>query len=95
MKKALIIPAVLALPACSSLTPVDDPVYLRITDVEARLIRIERVLESDSLVALAGDINSLRAEVQQLLGQVENLSFELAFYTEMPVDVSSLEHVVE
>jgi tol-pal system protein YbgF len=73
----LLLPAVFCLPACSSLTPVDDPVYLRITDLEARLLRIERVLENESLISLAGDISSLRTEVQQLLGEVETLGFEL------------------
>ena len=77
MRKLLLIPAALILPACSSLTPVDDPVYLRITDLEARLVRIERVLDNDSLVSLAGDISSLRDEVQQLTGDVETLRFDL------------------
>lgn len=77
MRKLLLVASGMALAACSSLTPVDDPVYLRITDVEARLIRIERVLENESLIALAADISSLRTEVQQLLGEVETLRFDL------------------
>ena len=77
MRKILLLPAAIGLAACSSLTPVDDPVYLRIQDMEARLIRIERVLENESLISLAGDITSLRNEVQQLLGEVETLRFEL------------------
>lgn len=82
MRKVLLLPAALSLPACSSLTPVDDPVYFRINDLEARLIRIERVLENDSLIALAGDISSLRTEVQQLLGEVETIRFEVNRQTE-------------
>jgi tol-pal system protein YbgF len=77
VQKILLVPAALGLAACSSLTPVDDPVYLRIQDMEARLIRMERVLENDSVLSLAGDITSLRSEVQQLLGEVETLSFEM------------------
>jgi tol-pal system protein YbgF len=77
VKKLYLLSCTLILPACSSLTPVNDPVYLRITDVEARLIRIERVLENESLIALAGDISALRSEVQSLLGEVETLGFEL------------------
>ena len=60
---------------CSSLTPADDPVYLRLTDVEARLIRIERVLENESLIELATEISSLRAETQSLRGEIETLQF--------------------
>lgn len=77
MKHLYLLSLVLILPACSSLTPVNDPVYLRITDIEARLIRIERVLENESLISLAGDIAALRSEVQTLLGEVETLGFEL------------------
>ena len=77
MNKFYLSLALVGLGGCSSLTPADDPVYFRITDIEARLIRIERVLENDSLIALAGDISSLRTEVQQLLGEVETLRFEL------------------
>jgi len=77
VRKILLLPVALGLPACSSLTPVDDPVYLRVQDLEARLIRIERLLENDSLISLAGDISSLRGEVQQLTGDVETLRYEL------------------
>jgi tol-pal system protein YbgF len=77
MNKLCLLSLALILPACTSLTPVNDPVYLRITDVEARLIRIERVLENESLIALAGDISSLRSEVQALLGEVDTLRFEI------------------
>jgi tol-pal system protein YbgF len=48
-----------------------------VTDIEARLLRIERVLENESLIALAGDISALRTELQQLLGEVETLRFDL------------------
>jgi tol-pal system protein YbgF len=62
---------------CTSLTPVNDPVYLRLQGLEARLIQIERVLENDSLIELAGNISGLRNEVQTLLGDVETMRFEL------------------
>ena len=77
MRKPLLLMSLAGLGACSSLTPIDDPVYLRINDLEARLIRIERVLDNDSLISLAGDISSLRTETQQLLNEVETLRFEL------------------
>ncbi|HZL96106.1 MAG TPA: tol-pal system protein YbgF [Vicinamibacterales bacterium] len=77
MRKTLLLTSLASLGACSSLTPIDDPVYLRINDLEARLIRIERVLENESLISLATDIASLRTEVQSLLGQVETLGFEV------------------
>ena len=61
---------------CSSLTPTEDPVYLRLTDVEARLLRIERVVENESLIELASQISQLQAESQALRGELETLRFE-------------------
>jgi tol-pal system protein YbgF len=77
VRKTLLLTSLACLGACTSLTPINDPVYLRINDLEARLIRIERVLENESLISLAADIASLRTEVQSLLGQVETLGFEV------------------
>ena len=76
MRKTLLLTGLASLAACSSLTPIDDPVYLRINDIEARLIRIERVLENESLIQLAADISSLRTEVQAMRGEIETLGFE-------------------
>jgi tol-pal system protein YbgF len=61
---------------CSSLTPADDPVALRVTDMEARLMRIERVVENQSLVQLAGELDRLRSESAALRGEIETLRFE-------------------
>ena len=65
-----------ALAACSTITPTDDPVYLRIQDLEARLMRIERVVNNESLIELAGQIEQMRADVSALRGEVETLRFE-------------------
>ena len=70
----LSLPALLA--GCSSLTPTEDPVYLRLTDIEARLMRIERVVENESLIELATQISQLQAETQSLRGDIETLRFE-------------------
>ena len=77
MRKTLLLTGLASLAACSSLTPIDDPVYLRINDIEARLIRIERVLDNESLIQLAADISSLRTEVQAMRGEIETLGFEV------------------
>ncbi len=62
--------------ACSSLTPTDDPVYLRLDDIEARLMRMERVFENESLIELAGQVNQIQSDLQELRGEVETLRFE-------------------
>ena len=62
--------------ACSTLTPEEDPVALRMQDLEARVIRMERVVENQSLVQLASELESLRSETAALRGQLETLRFE-------------------
>jgi tol-pal system protein YbgF len=61
---------------CSTLSPTEDPAALRMTDIEARLIRIERVVENQSLVQLAAELDRLRSETAALRGQLETLKFE-------------------
>ena len=64
------------LAGCTTITPTDDPVYLRLQDLEARLIRIERVVNNESLIQLANQLEQLRADTQALRGEVETLRFE-------------------
>ncbi len=61
---------------CSTLSPAEDPLALRMTDIEARLIRIERVVENQSLVELSSEIERLRSETSALRGEIETLRFE-------------------
>lgn len=76
--RMLILPiaAAVAAAGCSSLTPAEDPVYLRITDVEARLMRVERVVQNESLIQLASELQQLRSETAALRGDIETLRFE-------------------
>jgi tol-pal system protein YbgF len=62
--------------ACSSLTPTEDPVYLKMTDLEARVIRIERVVENQSLTQIVSQLEQLRAETASLRGEIETLRYE-------------------
>ena len=61
---------------CSSLSPSEDPVALRMQDLEARVIRIERVVENQSLVQLSSEIERLRSETTALRGELDTLRFE-------------------
>jgi tol-pal system protein YbgF len=49
---------------------------LRMTDLEARLIRIERVLDNQSLIELSTQLAQLQSDAQALRGEVETLRFE-------------------
>ena len=62
----------------SSLTPQPEPQSLQLADIEARLIRLERILSNDSLIQLANQINQLQQEIQSLRGEVETQQFQLS-----------------
>ena len=68
---ALALAAAMVLPACATLGSQEDPVQLRLDDLDARLGRIERVVTNQSLVELSQRIDALQAEVRQLRGQTE------------------------
>ncbi len=65
-----------AVAGCTSLSPTEDPVYLRLTDMEARLIRIERVIDNQSLLQIANQLEQLQAETRGLRGELETLVYE-------------------
>jgi tol-pal system protein YbgF len=65
-----------AVAGCTSLSPTEDPVYLRLTDMEARLMRIERVVDNQSLLQIANQLDQLQAETRELRGELETLRHE-------------------
>jgi tol-pal system protein YbgF len=65
-----------AVVGCTTYSPTEDPVALKLTDLEARMIRIERVLDNQSLVQLAGELSALRSETQMLRGELETLRYD-------------------
>lgn len=76
--KKLLTPIVIALAAvgCSTISAAEDPVKLKVTDLEARMIRIERVVENQSLIQLSSELEQLRSETAQLRGEIETLRYE-------------------
>lgn len=87
MRIILTLPLVAMLAACSSLSPQEDPVYLRLNDIEARLLRMERVFENESLIQLSSDVDQLRSDVQTLRGEVETLGREMENQAERQRDL--------
>lgn len=66
----------IAVAGCATVPPEEDPVYLKLTDLEARLMRIERVIDNQSILELANRLDQLQSQQQVLRGEVETLQFE-------------------
>src|ERR1700760_1250248 len=66
--------AVLAvLAGCASTPPEEDPVQIKLNDLDARVARIERVVSNQSLVQLAQNLDSVQAETRRLRGRIDEL----------------------
>jgi len=67
------VPLALALAGCATTPPEEDPVQLRLADLDARLGRVERVVNNQSLVDLGRRLDALEADVRSLHGATEEL----------------------
>jgi tol-pal system protein YbgF len=77
MKRILIPIGIIAVAAgCQTITAAENPVTLKLTDLEARVLRIERVVENQSLVQLAGQLDQLEQETKSLRGEIEKLRYD-------------------
>src|SRR3954465_3804896 len=56
-----------------AVSPEEDPVQIRLNDLDARLQRIERVMTNQSLLEMAQHIDALQAEIRTMRGEVELL----------------------
>ena len=59
--------------AACAVSPEQDPVQIRLKDLDNRVQRIERVLTNQSLLDLAQRIEALQADVRTIRGEVELL----------------------
>jgi tol-pal system protein YbgF len=64
---------VVALAGCSLTRSGEDPVQLRLNDLDARLTKIERIMSNQSLLDMAQHLDAVQAEVRTLRGQVDEL----------------------
>jgi tol-pal system protein YbgF len=65
--------AALLASGCASTPPEQDPVFLRMNDIDARLAKVERIVGNQSLVELSQQLTSLQEEVRSLRGDLELL----------------------
>ena len=85
MKRSLPSIALIVLTVCSALTSPpasaarreeEEALALKVTDLEARLIRIEKILENQSLIQLANELDQLRNETKAMRGELDTLRYE-------------------
>ncbi len=73
----LIATAVIGLAGCASTPPEQDPVQIKLNDLETRLQRIEHLMSNQSLLQLANESEALRADVRGMHDDVDKLGNEL------------------
>jgi outer membrane murein-binding lipoprotein Lpp len=69
--------AVLALAGCATTPPEEDPVQIKLNDLDTRLARIERVVANQSLLDLSNQIEALRTDVRAMHNDVDVLNHTL------------------
>ena len=77
MRRASLIVVLASLSACVSTAPEQDPVVQRVSEVDGRLLRIERILSNQSLLEQSQKVESLSTEVRALRGQLEQLQHQI------------------
>jgi tol-pal system protein YbgF len=76
MRRASLVLAALVcgtLAGCASTPPEEDPVVQKLSELDGRLLRIERVLANQSLLDLSQRIEAAQAETRALRGQLDEL----------------------
>jgi tol-pal system protein YbgF len=62
---------------CATTPPEEDPVHIKLNDLDTRLARIERVVSNQSLLDMANQVESLRSDVRAMHNDVDVLSHAL------------------
>lgn len=57
--------------------PEEDPLFIKMTDIDNRLARVERVIDNESLMNLVEQLEVLRSDTQALRNQLETLQFQV------------------
>ena len=77
VKVALVIAGAAVLTGCVTVPPEEDPVVQKLTELDSRLLRLERVLANQSLLDLSQRIEAAQAEARVLRGRIDELQHSL------------------
>jgi tol-pal system protein YbgF len=66
-----------AVAGCATTPPEEDPVHIKLNDLDTRLARIDRVVSNQSLLDMANQVESLRSDVRAMHNDVDVLSHSL------------------
>ncbi|MDA1063209.1 MAG: tol-pal system protein YbgF [Proteobacteria bacterium] len=103
MRLFWVLPAI-CIAGCSLLTtPADDPVLLKLDELDRRLQAIERVMENQSLVQLTQQVDTLERRTDELHGLTETLEHDATgtadrqrqLYADLDVRIQELEASVQ
>ena len=64
----------LTLAGCATTPPEEDPVQIKLNDLDTRLTRIERVMQNQSLLELSNQLEALRADIRGMHNDVDQLN---------------------
>lgn len=67
----------LALTGCAATPPDEDPVQIKLKDLDTRLARIERVVANQSLLELSNQSESLRTDLRAMHNDIDQLTNSL------------------
>jgi tol-pal system protein YbgF len=67
----------LAVSGCATTPPEEDPVQIKLNDIDTRLTRIERVVANQSLLDLSNQVEALRTDVRAMHNDVDVLNHTL------------------
>lgn len=77
VRAALLAAAMALLSGCVTTPPEADPVVQKLSDLDSRLLRLERVLANQSLLDLSQRIEAAQAETRLLRGQLDELQHQV------------------
>src|ERR1700743_1293908 len=73
MRSIVTVAVVTALAGCATTPPDQDPVQIKLNDLDSRVGRIQRVVSNQSLVQVSQNLDDARSDIRRLRGQVEEL----------------------